>query len=297
MTRYAPALGWGLLFGAALIASFCSLTVQLAFAAIAIGLVGMVHGASDLEIVEHRRRPTFLALYVSVLLVCLWWWIADPAIALPAFLLASAVHFGLEDAPASRPFERMARGISLVATPATLHAASLTRILLSAGIQASSLPAMVSSLAIVGGIAAGCLVIIGAARHDRRLLVGTTALLILPPLVGFSVGFLVLHAVPQTKERRDRLQCVTTTAYLRTTAPVLVSAVMLVGIVGSLLLRWDPSGVRSLFAGIAALAMPHLLVTPYFEGGARQSGITQQPQAGQSFLQARRMPSEKTVVF
>ncbi len=284
MTRRAPALGWGLLFGAALIASFCSLTVQLAFAAVAVGIGGMVHGASDLEIIEHRRRPVFLALYVSALLVCLWWWIVDPAIALPAFLLASAVHFGLKDAPASRPFERMARGISLVATPATVHAASLTRILDSAGVQASILPTMVSSLAIAGGIAAGCLAIIGMARHDRRLLVGTTALLFFPPLVGFSVGFLVLHAMPQTKERRDRLQCVTTTAYLRTTAPVLVAAVTLVGIVGGLLLRWDPSGVRSLFAGIAALAMPHMLVTPYFEGVARQSGIMPRPQARQSFL-------------
>jgi hypothetical protein len=54
----------------------------------------------------------------------------------------------------------------------------------------------------------------------------------------------MLHAVPQTKERRDSLQCVTTTAYLRATAPVLVAAVMMVGIVGGLLLRWDPSGVR-----------------------------------------------------
>jgi len=284
MTRRAPALGWGLLFGAALIASFCSLTVQLAFAAVAVGIVGMMHGASDLEIIEHRRRPVFLALYVSALLVCLWWWIVDPAIALPAFLLASAVHFGLEDAPASRPFERMARGISLVATPATLHPASLTRILGSAGVQASSLPTVVSSLAIAGGIAGGCLAIIGVARHDRRLLVGTTALLVLPPLVGFSVGFLVLHAMPHTKERRDRLQCVTTTAYLRTTAPVLVAAVTLVGIVGGLLLRWDPSGMRSLFAGIAALAMPHLLVTPYFESVARQAGTMPQPQARQSFL-------------
>ena len=284
MTRYAPALSWGFLLGAASIASFCSLAVQLTFAAIAVGIVGMVHGGSDLEIIEHRRRPAFLALYVSALLVCLWWWIVDPAIALPAFLLTSAVHFGLEDAPASRPFERMARGISLVATPATLHAASLTRILDSAGVQASSVPTMVSSLAIAGGIAAGCLAIIGVARYDRRLLVGTTALLVLPPLVGFSVGFLVLHAVPQTKERRDRLQCVTTTEYLRTTAPVLAAAVTLVLIVGGLLLRWDPSGVRSLFAGIAALAMPHLLVTPYFEGVARQSGIMPQPQARQSFL-------------
>jgi hypothetical protein len=94
----------------------------------------------------------------------------------------------------------------------------------------------------------------------------------------------MLHAVPKTKERRDRLQCVTTTAYLRATAPVLIAAMMMVGIVSGLLLRWDPLGVRAQFAGIAALAMPHLLVTPYFEQVARQSGIMPKPQARQSFL-------------
>ncbi|WP_051916305.1 Brp/Blh family beta-carotene 15,15'-dioxygenase [Sphingomonas sp. STIS6.2] len=286
MTRRAPALGWGFLLAGALVASFCVLTVQLAFAALAVGVVGMAHGASDLAIVEHRRRPAFLMLYVSALFVCLMWWIVDSAIALPAFLLASAVHFGLEDAPASRPFERIARGISLVATPATLHAASLTRILDLAGVRESGAPAMVSILAIAGGVAAACLVIIGAARHDRRLLVGTTALLILPPLVGFSVGFLVLHAMPQTKERRDRLQCVTTIAYLRATGPILVLAVLLVGIMGGVLLRWDPSGVRSLFAGVAALAMPHLLVTPYFDRVTRRSGSMGLPRAHRDVVRA-----------
>ena len=286
MTRRAPALGWGFLLAGALVASFCVLTVQLAFAAFAVGVVGMAHGASDLAIVEHRRRPAFLMLYVSALLVCLMWWIVDPAIALPAFLLASAVHFGLEDAPASRPFERIARGISLVATPATLHATSLARILDLAGVRESGAPAMVSILAVAGGAAAACLVIIGAARHDRRLLVGTTALLILPPLVGFSVGFLVLHAMPQTKERRDRLQCVTTIAYLRATGPILVLAVLLVGIMGGVLLRWDPSGVRSLFAGVAALAMPHLLVTPYFDRVARRSGSMGLPRAHRDVVRA-----------
>ena len=73
-------------------------------------------------------------------------------------------------------------------------------------------------------------------------------------------------------------------AYLSATAPVLIAAMMMVGIVSGLLLRWDPLGVRAQFAGIAALAMPHLLVTPYFEGIARQSRVMPQPQARQSFL-------------
>jgi len=129
MIAPAPAWGWSLLLGAAAAASFSALTVQLAFAVMAIGLIGMAHGASDLAIVEPRQRPLFVALYVFVGAVCLCWWVIDPAVALPAFLIASAVHFGVEDAPADRPLERVARGTSLVATPATFHATNLTDIL------------------------------------------------------------------------------------------------------------------------------------------------------------------------
>lgn len=55
------------------------------------------------------------------------------------------------------------------------------------------------------------------------------------------------------------------TAYLRATAPILAVALVLLALVGWVMLRWDSSGVRPLFAGLAALAIPHLLVTPLFE--------------------------------
>ncbi|GAA0662423.1 Brp/Blh family beta-carotene 15,15'-dioxygenase [Sphingomonas insulae] len=262
----APAIGWGVLLAVAAAAAFGGLAVQLAFAVVAIGVVGMAHGASDLAIVAPARRASFIALYGLVGATCLWWWVADPAIALPAFLIASAVHFGLEDAPEDRPLERVARGISLVATPATLHMEALADILRLAG--TTSAMAMAAAMAVAGGAAATWLLVCGLRCRDTRLLAGTVALIVLPPLVGFSVGFLILHAVPQTVERRARLGCATTAAYLRATAPVLVAALFLVVLAGGLLLRWDPSGVRPLFAGIAALAVPHLLVTPWFEQAA-----------------------------
>ena len=264
MIAPAPAWGWSLLLGAAAAASFSALTVQLAFAVMAIGLIGMAHGASDLAIIEPRQRPLFVALYVCVGAACLWWWIADPALALPAFLIASALHFGVEDAPADRPLERVARGTSLVATPATFHASNLTDILRLGGTSPDVLPAMVSAMALSGAIAAAYLMVRASQRHDLRLLIGTMALVVLPPLVGFSVGFLVLHAEPQTVERRTQIGCATTGSYLRATAPILVAAILLATIIGVLLVHSDPSGVRPLFAGIAALAVPHLIVTPSF---------------------------------
>jgi Brp/Blh family beta-carotene 15,15'-monooxygenase len=264
MIARAPAWGWGLLLGAAAAASFGSLAVQLTFAVVAIGVIGMAHGASDLAIVEPRRRTMFVVLYVLVSAACLWWWIVDPAVALPAFLVASAIHFGVEDAPADRPLERIARGTSLVATPATFHATNLADLLRLGGTSTNVLPAMVSAMALFGAIAAAYLIVIASQRHDLRLLIGTAALIVLPPLVGFSVGFLVLHAEPQTVERRTQIGCATTGSYLRATAPILVAAILLAAVTGTVLLRFDPSGVRPLFAGIAALAVPHLIVTPLF---------------------------------
>ena len=44
--------------------------------------------------------------------------------------------------------------------------------------------------------------------------------------------------------------------------------------VGALFFYREGTGIRALFAGIAALAMPHLLVTPWFEGRMRFCTMT-----------------------
>ena len=253
-----------LVVGGALTAP-AALPVQLAFAILGIGVVGMVHGAGDLAVVPKERWPLFLAAYALVSLVTLLWWINDPAIALPAFLLASAFHFGIEDARDGAPAERFARGSALILAPAALHTGSYAGLLRLAGGSASTLAALTPLLAIIGGLAGTALLLLAWHRRDMRLAVSIGALLLLPPLIGFTIGFLVLHALPQTAERRDFLGCSSTLDYLKTVMPIFVAAVLLAGLVAGLLLRFDPSGVRGLFAGIAALAVPHLLVTPWFE--------------------------------
>jgi beta-carotene 15,15'-dioxygenase len=260
--------GIALLIVAAVAATPAPLAVHLAFALVGIGVVGMLHGAGDLAVVEPVRRPAFLIGYGLVSLVTLAWWTADPAIALPAFLAASAVHFGIEDAPDGSLAERMARGVALIAAPATLHLSGYAALLRTAGGPSSMVANHTPLLAVLGGVSAALLLVLAGRRRDPRLAGGVAALLLLPPLIGFTLGFLVLHALPQTIERRDRLGCPSTRAYLRAVAPVFAGAVVIAGVVAALLLHFDPSGVRGLFAGIAALAVPHLLVTPWFEGRA-----------------------------
>ena len=257
--------GIALLVAGAVAAAPAPLPMQLVFAILGIGVVGMVHGAGDLAVVEAARRPLFLAAYGVVSFVTLLWWTADPAIALPAFLVASAVHFGMEDAPDGPLSERIARGVALIAAPATLHTSDYTALLRTAGGPTSMLATYAPTLAAAGGGAVILLLVLARRQRDPHLAGGAAALLILPPLVGFTLGFLILHAMPQTVERRDRLGYVDTMSYLRAVAPVFGGAVLLAAVVAGLLLHFDPSGVRGLFAGIAALAVPHLLVTPWFE--------------------------------
>lgn len=261
-----------LVVGGALAAP-AALPVQLAFAILGIGVVGMVHGAGDLSAVPRGRWPLFLAAYGLVSLSTLLWWINDPAIALPAFLLASAIHFGIEDARDGTAAERVARGLALILTPAALHSAHYTSLLRLAGGSASTLAALTPMLAIIGGLAGTALLLFAWRRHDFHLALGIGALILLPPLIGFTIGFLVLHALPQTTERRDRLGCDSTLVYLKMVMPIFVAAVLLAGVVEGLLLQFDPSGVRGLFAGIAALAVPHLLVTPWFEARSPLSAL------------------------
>ncbi|WP_425441078.1 Brp/Blh family beta-carotene 15,15'-dioxygenase [Sphingomonas rubra] len=83
--------------------------------------MGVVHPAGDLAVVEGRRRLLFLIAYGLVSTATLLWWISDPAIELPAFLAASAFHFGIGDAPDGSMGERIARGVALVAAPAALY--------------------------------------------------------------------------------------------------------------------------------------------------------------------------------
>lgn len=65
--------------------------------------------------------------------------------------------------------------------------------------------------------------------------------------------------------------------YLKTVMPIFVAAVLLAGLLAGLLLQFDPSGVRSLFAGIAAFAVPHLLVTPWFEARSPLRALSTSP--------------------
>ena len=259
--------GWLALVLAAGLASLAGGAGQLAYA-LAVGLgLGLLHGASDLRLVPPARRLAFLGCYLAVALACLLCWqLAGPAM-LVAFLLLSAWHFAHEDELFAGRLTSLALGLFIVGGPTVLHETAVARLLaLAMGPQASPALAdgLANLLALGGALALPLLVLAAWQRRCPWLAATLPAVVLAPPLVGFALGFYLLHAAPQTGVRQRLLGAPTFTAYLQLTWPILLGAAAFTLAGGLVFVLQERTGVRALFAVLAAFAVPHMLVLPRF---------------------------------
>ncbi len=255
----------GLLMLAGLAASVAPERGQLAFAGLGIAGLGLPHGASDLHLVAPSRRAGFVAAYLLVAGLVTLGWLVAPAGALAALLALSAAHFALDRPAEADPAAGWALAGLLVAGPALLHRHALAALFGMLTGSTAFADGLTNGLAAVGAGALATLVLGWIGRRsmpEPATLAGVAFLVLLPPLVGFTLGFILLHAWPQLDERRHELGCGSLWTYLRRTAPVLAGALALVAGLAALF-RAAPAGSSALlFAAIAALATPHMLVTP-----------------------------------
>lgn len=263
----ASLIGWGAFLVLAAAAAAAGYGVQYGFAAIAIGTLGLPHGASDLAVIAPQRRPSFLAAYLGCVAAVVLLWRTDAILALTMLLALSAVHFALDGDAAQSRLANWATGIFLIAGPALLHPDDLDRLFAAATQAPSAAAALARALQLVGLFATALVIqqvlAEGLATGERRLRAAAAgATLFLPPLVGFAVGFVLLHARGQTRERQHATGCATLTAYFRSVLPLMAGAFAVLGLVAVEMARGGFGGATFLFAGIAALATPHMLVTP-----------------------------------
>ena len=218
--------------------------------------------------VHQKRRVSFLAAYGATILAVLLLWIVAPLAALIGFLGLSAIHFATDGRAGDHKAGDWALGILLVAGPAVLHRPVLARLfgsVLHHEPAAAGLALVLQAIALIALVP----VVRGLFRGGRMLqstppqvATGLVAVLVLPPFVGFACGFVLLHARGQTRERQAELGCVDLASYLARIAPVMLGAfAVLAGLVW-LLARAAFDDTAMLFACIAALAVPHMLVTP-----------------------------------
>ena len=140
--------------------------LQLGVAIAAILGFGMLHGASDLALVRPADRPGFLVAYAATIAAVWLVWTQAPALGLLLLLALSAVHCGLDDAPPTRPGERLARGVAMVAAPAMLHPRALAELFAAITDGARWALPFAALLALAGAVAAAALIAIAVRRRD-----------------------------------------------------------------------------------------------------------------------------------
>jgi Brp/Blh family beta-carotene 15,15'-monooxygenase len=269
-------IGWLALLLTAVIASLAGAEAQLMFA-LAVGLgLGLLHGVSDMHLVTPARRPAFLCSYLAAALGGLLCWQIASATTLVFFLVLSAWHFFHEDELFHDRLTSLALGLFIISGPAVVHEAEVARLLgLAIGSEESHAWAeRLTWLLAAGGIVALPVLLLVSCRQ-RCLWLATTlvAVVLLPPLAGFAVGFYVLHAAPQTRVRQRLLRAAHLAAYLRLTWPILVGAALFTLVGGFVFLLQEGTGIRALFVVLTAFAVPHMIVLPRF----RPAGLSSQP--------------------
>ncbi|MBB3951513.1 Brp/Blh family beta-carotene 15,15'-dioxygenase [Aureimonas jatrophae] len=260
--------------------------VPLVFAAILILGLGLPHGASDhLAAMAGRRMRddpvrllAFLVLYLGAVAITLVLWHAAPGATLAAFLALSAVHFAIDDvSDGMRWAERVARGLMPITLPALFHAEALAQLFaaLSTSPGGDALAGVASFLALPVLALASLAVVLRLRDRERasalELVLIAGALLTFSPLVGFALVFALVHSRGQTHERMATLHLPTLRAYLLACSPTLVGAAILFASLAALFASGQAPALNVVFIGLAALTVPHMLVTPLFERRAAPS--------------------------
>ena len=262
---------WSLLVGLALVAGCTGEAGSLVYV-IGVGLgLGLLHGASDLCLVKASQRKCFVVTYLSVAMAYLVLWRISGCLALTLFLVLSAWHFAHEDDLFHHRHQQMANGLFILGGPAMLHStevASLLNVAMGAEPKSMLGAGLALSLGSVGIVAGAVLAGAAWSRRSLRLALSLALIVLMPPLISFALGFLLLHAWPQTLARQRALNTPTLPSYLCKTWPALVGALAFALIAGAYFLQQEQTGIRALFALLAAFALPHMLVLPRFLSGS-----------------------------
>ena len=265
---------------AALLAATALLPQSLAWlvALTAVILLGVPHGALDGEVARPLLRPRFgwawfavFALpYLSLSAAVLLAWRAVPEATLAAFLAASVLHFGAEDAGPGRFLEALARGGLPIALPVLLHPAAVAHIF--AVVTLAPMP-VVPPWLYVGALAWALLLpaaLMVMLLEERRCALAELALLalcftLLPPLTAFALYFVALHAprhmaaLAAHPRRAPRVRSLR--AAVRRSLPVTALTLLLGAALWPLFPGPAPERLLALtLQGLAALTLPHLLL-------------------------------------
>jgi beta-carotene 15,15'-dioxygenase len=246
---------------------------------------GLPHGALDIELLLNSAEdPTQFSItesvlaYVSVALaVALLWWLL-PTAGLVGLLLLSAFHFGGDWSGLKRVGERVVVGASLLSAPALLHQTSVSLIfswlipsdaasIIAGAMHWTSMPLLLSAAGVV------CLRWQASRAQCEEIIVVTLAAAALQPLTFFVIYFCALHSMRHLADVRQTLSNVRSGALFLRGAPYAATA-MACCWAGSVFFPSLPLGaafLSSVFVGLAALTVPHMLLCDLPISGRRRT--------------------------
>lgn len=251
-----------------------------------VALLGLPHGALDHRVATAlwplstlRQHAMFVAGYIGLTIAVLALWIIAPSIALAAFLVYSALHFSDDWRADLGVWQSLPLGLSVIALPALVFQSDVAVLfgLLIAEPTATMFAALLHKTAIAAIIASALCLVVNLRRAqwatvEYALLVATA--LATPPLIYFVTYFCLLHSPRHFLLTSDQL-CLTPLQGLRATWPILVTTLAITGL-GAIILAvftpaFEPATLQIVFIGLAAVTVPHMLLTATFRSVHRSS--------------------------
>lgn len=242
-------------------------------------LLGLPHGALDHSVATAlwplktlRQHAVFVAGYIGLTIVILALWIIVPSIALAAFLIYSALHFSDDWRADLGQWQRLSLGVSIIALPALVYKSDVAVLFgfLTSEATATLFADLLQKIAIAAVIASAMCLAFTVRRAswvtvEYGLLVATA--LVTPPLIYFVIYFCALHSPRHFLLTADQL-CLTPLQALRAAVPILVATLVFTGLGATVLAvftpAFAPATLQIVFIGLAAVTVPHMLLTAVF---------------------------------
>ena len=250
---------------------------QLFIASFIISLAGLPHGAADAWLAQRvgiisnlKDLFTFLVSYTFVAISIIFAWMISPSISLAIFLIISAWHFGDDERLGLSLFTRFCSGVIIVSSPLLLHnkeVLSLYEILI--GNYANN---VLDSQIILFITSCGYLIYntivsfndMRTVRNISNIMLYVILACIITPILYFTIYFCCAHSfqhmsriwdMTTAKNRSKFLIAVT----LLTTLVIVFALVIYFWLIRSGI-NFEIVNIKVLFVGLAALAVPHILL-------------------------------------
>lgn len=254
---------------AALVIQVSGLSASMTLLGVAIGLLGVPHGAVDhlmMDTPGSRRKADLLRYLAAIALVVSIWWLA-PMVMLVLFLVNSAWHFGDCDVPNAgrlHPIRALIYGLAvliLVVDPRDPTVKQIIDELLRFPLDPSPFKDYDSWRA-----AAAAIVMIIPSMVVRpgiryRMIRSITIVAIafsVDSLLAFTWYFTIIHAYTSMNDLRHHLGSRTPWSWVELIRAALpLSMVSFAGIGLSVLLLPNTSAIVALFVALSALTLPH----------------------------------------